>query len=120
MKKNNPIKSIRMYCVDFCMLGNSAEVRKCVSEKCPLFQLRFGGKPRGLQLITLKQIRKRCIDCYGGQIITVTKCEHPDCYLYSFRMGKNPYSKNKGNPQNLLYRKWPPTNKAFKEGDKKK
>ena len=42
--KTNPVKAIREKCLD-CMCGNSAEVKECVVEKCPIFPYRFGKNP---------------------------------------------------------------------------
>lgn len=37
----SPIKAIRAKCLD-CCAGNEAEVRKCISLKCPLWPMRMG------------------------------------------------------------------------------
>lgn len=39
----------------------------------------------------LKIIRAKCLDCSGGAKRDVRECKFPDCPLYPFRMGKNPY-----------------------------
>lgn len=39
----------------------------------------------------LKAIRAFCIECMGGQVREVKDCTAPNCPLYPFRMGKNPY-----------------------------
>ena len=39
----------------------------------------------------LKAIRCFCIECMGGQVREVKDCTAPNCSLYAFRMGKNPY-----------------------------
>ena len=39
----------------------------------------------------LKAIRCFCIECMGGQVREVKNCTAPNCPLYAFRMGKNPY-----------------------------
>ena len=39
-----PLKATRAKCVD-CMGGNTAEVRRCPSEGCPLFPYRMGHNP---------------------------------------------------------------------------
>ena len=39
----------------------------------------------------LKAIRSFCIECMGGQVREVKDCTAPNCPLYAFRMGKNPY-----------------------------
>ena len=86
--KLSPLKSIRKYCVDNCMVSQEHEVRVCPTEACPLYGLRFGKNTNGLKV--LKQIQERCLDCSGYSYAEVRKCEHSDCELYPFRMGKNP------------------------------
>ena len=44
----------------------------------------------------VKAIRKMCIECMGGQeseghIKRISDCGSPDCSLYDFRLGKNPF-----------------------------
>ena len=39
----------------------------------------------------LKAIRAHCIECMGGQVREVKVCTIPNCPLYAFRMGTNPY-----------------------------
>jgi len=42
----------------------------------------------------IKAIRKHCLSCEEG-IIGVKNCVIPDCFLYPFRFGKNPFRKVK-------------------------
>ena len=39
-------KAIRAKCLD-CCCGSAYEVRLCVCEKCPLYNFRFGHRPKG-------------------------------------------------------------------------
>ena len=39
----------------------------------------------------LKAIRCFCVECMGEQVREVKDCTAPNCPLYAFRMGKNPY-----------------------------
>jgi len=39
-------------------------------------------------LTPLKANRKKCIDCSGGSLKEVRKCQHNDCSLFQNRMGK--------------------------------
>lgn len=39
----------------------------------------------------VKAIRDFCLDCCGGSHLMVKGCSAPDCALYAFRLGKNPY-----------------------------
>ena len=43
--KLTPVKSIRRYCLT-CCLENSAEVRRCPAEDCPLHPYRMGHRPK--------------------------------------------------------------------------
>jgi hypothetical protein len=38
----------------------------------------------------LRSIRKKCIDCCGGNRAEVARCEIQGCALWRFRMGRNP------------------------------
>lgn len=40
-----PIKAIRAKCLD-CMCNNTAEVRRCPCENCPLYPYRMGHRPK--------------------------------------------------------------------------
>lgn len=39
----------------------------------------------------LKAIRLKCVDCSGGSRSEVALCVIPDCPLYPYRMGRNPF-----------------------------
>jgi hypothetical protein len=39
----------------------------------------------------LRAIRRKCLWCSGGDAKEVASCLVPDCALYPFRMGKNPW-----------------------------
>jgi len=43
-------------------------------------------------------IRAMCIICMGGSSYEVSLCGKSNCPLHPFRLGKNPWSRNKGNP----------------------
>ena len=49
----------------------------------------------------LKAIRAKCIDCSGGNMAEVRRCDIRYCSLWTYRMGKNPRLKGKGNLANL-------------------
>lgn len=38
----------------------------------------------------IKAIRAKCIDCCGGQMYEVSKCEATECPLFEYRMGHRP------------------------------
>lgn len=39
----------------------------------------------------VKAIRAYCLSCVGGSSNEVDKCPIPECALYSFRYGRNPF-----------------------------
>ena len=39
----------------------------------------------------VKAIREKCLDCCCGSVIEVKECACPDCPIYPFRFGKNPF-----------------------------
>lgn len=39
----------------------------------------------------LKAIRHKCLDCSGDSADEVRKCVIPECPLFPFRFGKNPF-----------------------------
>jgi hypothetical protein len=51
--------------------------------------------------LAIKAIRKKCLWCSNNQIKEITFCTIPDCPLYPYRFGKDPFSKKKGNVANL-------------------
>lgn len=53
------------------------------------------------RLTPIKAIRAKCLDCSAGQPSEIRNCQISDCPLYPFRLGKNPFSKRKGNIANL-------------------
>lgn len=52
----------------------------------------------------VKAIRQKCLDCSCGQVKEVELCPIPDCALYPFRFGKNPYRKERTEEQRQLSR----------------
>lgn len=58
------------------------------------------------RITSLKAIRLKCLDCSNGSSNEVKLCPVADCPLHEFRLGKNPYTRRKGNIANL---------KAFKK-----
>ena len=43
----------------------------------------------------LKAVKKHCIECSGYQRDEVKHCTVTKCYLWPFRLGKNPYRKKR-------------------------
>lgn len=73
-------------------------------------------------LTRAKAIRAKCLDCSCGSQKEVRECVIPDCPLYPYRMGKNPYYKGnkKGNPKGVeALKKWREDQKKEKANAKK-
>lgn len=45
-------------------------------------------------LTPIKAIRKKCLDCSGGQYSEVRNCLDTECSLYTYRLGKRPKNKD--------------------------
>jgi hypothetical protein len=43
----------------------------------------------------LQAIRRKCLDCAGGQYLEVKLCEAVACPLWPFRSGSHPYTKTR-------------------------
>jgi hypothetical protein len=41
----------------------------------------------------MQAIRRKCIDCSGGQVSEVRSCEAVGCALWPFRAGRHPFTK---------------------------
>ena len=41
-------------------------------------------------LTPIKSIRKKCLECSGGQYSEVRNCLSTECALYRYRLGKRP------------------------------
>ena len=57
----------------------------------------------------VKAIREHCIECVGGReskgyLRRVSECGSPDCALYDFRHGHNPFRKKPSDKQLLCAR----------------
>lgn len=52
--------------------------------------------------ILMTAIREKCMDCSCDSTEEIRLCPDTKCALYPFRMGKNPFSKSKGNTTALL------------------
>jgi hypothetical protein len=65
----------------------------------------IGKDPRGLSFdflslkfraqTPLKAIREKCLDCCCGSAAEVRKCVAVDCALWPYRMGTNPFRKQR-------------------------
>lgn len=45
------------------------------------------------RLTPIKAIRAKCLECSGDSVNEVKLCVIPDCPLYPYRLGHNPYIK---------------------------
>jgi hypothetical protein len=53
------------------------------------------------KITPLRAIRRYCITCCANSLSEVRKCKSDKCWLYPYRMGKNPDRKGVGNLENL-------------------
>lgn len=53
----------------------------------------------------VKAIRKYCLSCCLESALEVEKCPADECELWEFRMGKNPYRKERTEAQKEAARK---------------
>ena len=80
-------QAIKKYCKNFCC-NNLVPKDVCVSESCPLFPVRSGGK---VEKSNLKRIKERCLNCVGtNSRKDVEECKCESCLLFPFRLGKSP------------------------------
>ena len=85
------LKSIRRFCVTYCMNGNQNEVKLCPTPQCALHDYRRGKLVKGARLTVLRSIKAFCTDCSEG-IRKAKECPHTDCELYPYRTGRLPKS----------------------------
>ena len=50
---------------------------------------------KAADLTPLKAIRAKCLDCSAGSANEVKLCVIPECPLYVYRFGKNPFRKRR-------------------------
>ena len=81
------LKTIRSYCVHWCMRGQAREVVLCTSPECALFPLRLGKGVGAGDGASRSAIRARCLDC-SGTAPAVRECPFTDCQLWAHRSGK--------------------------------
>jgi len=43
----------------------------------------------------MKAIRTHCVECMGGSTHGPKECSNPECSLYPFRLGSNPFRKKR-------------------------
>ena len=102
-KYYTPLQALRKKCLD-CGCNQYKEVELCPVQDCPLWPYRFGRIPTPKPETTVLQaMRAKCLDC-SETSNDVRECWHEDCYLYIFRIGKNPKRSGMGNAESL--RKW--------------
>lgn len=112
---STPSSAIRDHCL-WCCNDNRSEVVQCPARQCPLWSLRLRARYLPLRAALmddatplhpferpmtlgefaakgqskLKAIRRRCVDCSGGNAQDVTSCDARDCALWTYRDGHNP------------------------------
>jgi hypothetical protein len=109
MKKQTPLKQIKLYCFHSCMNHQSVEVKYCPSKNCIFYNMRYGKNESNPHIRALKQIKEYCKDCSDGSY-NIKKCQFTYCELFQFKLGKNPFSTRKGNITNIRLKSILPLN----------
>lgn len=89
IKAVSPPRAIREVCVACCggcRKGDDGP-RKCNSPDCAFYPYHMAGKIPSREARVA--IRRRCLQCVGGQTSGVRDCSAHDCPLYPYRMGVN-------------------------------
>lgn len=87
----SPKEAINEQCLA-CVGGHKKEVASCNGDgsipgfhSCSFHPFRLGkGRP------SIKIMRRFCLQCMGGSLVFVRDCETEDCFIYQYRLGKNP------------------------------
>ena len=79
---NTPRSAVLRFCRGCAADG---ETQECMETDCPFHTyLKRKGQP------ALSRIRKKCLECMGGNAALVEACELTVCPLYIYRLGTNP------------------------------
>ena len=89
----NPVTACRKYCLE-CVGWARSEVERCTANKtaphwpkpCPIYPYRMGTTDKPDKAV-LRSIRVFCLDCQGGDVRAVQKCDSAKCSLFPFRFG---------------------------------
>lgn len=89
MKTKTPTQALLSFCW-FCTGGNRKEVETCNCgdpeyHLCAFHPYRTGG-----MRVSVKILRRFCLQCMGGCHLLVRECKTEDCPIHPFRLGKNP------------------------------
>ena len=79
--------AIRAYCI-WCCGDSKSEVRKCISNDCPLWRFRMGVEDvnaQGERMTRGKAIKAKCLDCSGWVSKEVKSCPFENCPLHKYR-----------------------------------
>ena len=101
-----PSRTLHAQC-HYCVQSRSdADVENCTGhivfatgKPCPFYEYRMGKKR-----ISVKTMRKFCLECMGGTREAVKECSTIDCLIYPFRFGKNPLLVGKGKSRDEMAR----------------
>ncbi len=91
MERLTPNQARKRLCVQ-CIGGpqlNSREVENCRGDEaktgaCPIYPYRMGKR------MSVKVLRKFCLNCMGGNRVAVSECITETCPAHPYRFGKNP------------------------------
>jgi hypothetical protein len=97
-QRRSPSRTIRVHC-HYCVQSRSdKEVENCTGhivfatgKPCPFYEYRMGNKRS-----SVKNMRKFCLECQGGNKEFVRDCTTNYCLIHPFRFGKNPARAGKG------------------------
>lgn len=80
-----PLRAARARCLDCA--ETRTDVRNCGHADCALYPYRMG-----IGRITLRVIRRHCLECCDGSTHEVRECPAVSCPLHAYRMGHRPTS----------------------------
>jgi len=91
MERLTPGQAKRKLCIQCVGTSqfNSGLVKDCGGDKagtgaCPIYPYRTGNR------VSVKTIRKFCLNCMGGSYDAVAECNTEGCPAFQYRFGKNP------------------------------
>ena len=112
-RRPSPLKALRLSCLDCCN-GSVSEVALCNATSCAHWLFRFGRKPHTAAIAEvagvathpheksqtqaelanqpgapLKAIKRRCLDCSGGNQRDAINCQETACPSHPYRLGKS-------------------------------
>lgn len=98
-KRFTPSEAVHEFCRQ-CVCGNSQfnskEVLNCFGNKAYTGSCVFYPYRMGKRRVSVKTIRKFCLQCCNGDRLYVSECPAPTCPCHPYRFGGNPARKKTG------------------------